>query len=60
MADNLLNSSFRLFIDFQTEAGVSQWGEGLGLQNMIGLYLGCGLILIRLDYHSTITYKEDA
>lgn len=31
MADNLLNSLFKLFIDLKTEAPVSQRGDGLGL-----------------------------
>lgn len=50
-------------MDLQTEAGVSQWGDGLGLvlhAHNLFLYPGLGLFSIRLDYHSTRGYKEDA
>lgn len=64
MADNLLNSSFRLIIDFKTEAAVSQWGDEPGpvlhVHSIIGLYVVCGLFVVRLDSHSARRYKERA
>ncbi len=48
VADNLLNSALKLFIDLKTEGGVMSWG----------LCWCCGLILIKLD--STRRYKEYA